>query len=51
MLDHYPQLREDRTTADDLSEVINRYRTILKHFEASLPKNFILQDMIDLRKK
>ena len=51
VLDKFGGLTEDRTTVEDLVEVIDRYRLILKQLDKPFPKDFILQDVLDAEKK
>ena len=46
MLDASQIIREDRLTADDIGEVVDRYRRVLEQLDAPFPKPFILQDML-----
>ena len=46
VLDASQILREDRLTADDIGEVVDRYRKVLEQLDAPFPKPFILQDML-----
>ncbi len=48
VLDEFPKLKADNTTPDDLMDIIKRYRRILSQLDEPFPKNFILQDIIDL---
>jgi hypothetical protein len=41
-------LREDPLTADDIVEVIDRYRKLLEQLDEPFPSPFVLQDVIDL---
>jgi hypothetical protein len=47
VLDRYPKLQEDRTTGDDLIDVIRDYHKVLSQRDERLPRPFILQDIID----
>lgn len=48
LLDEHPGLIEDRTTGEELVEVIERYQEHLGRIsEPRLPPNFILQDVLD----
>ncbi|MBN2473726.1 MAG: hypothetical protein JXB62_03910 [Pirellulales bacterium] len=47
VLDAYPEMLADPTAGDDLMDVIERYRQILELRDEQLPKNFVLQDVID----
>ncbi len=47
VLDASPVLRADRITAEDLQEVVGRYRKLLEQLDEAFPKPFILQDMLD----
>jgi hypothetical protein len=48
VLDHFKILREDTLMAQDLNETIDKYRDVLRQYEAPFPKKFVLQDMLDL---
>ena len=48
MLDQFKILREDTLMAQDLNETIDKYRDVLRQYEAPFPKKFVLQDMLDL---
>jgi hypothetical protein len=47
VLDASKVLREDPLTADDIVEVVNRYRKLLEQLDEPFPSPFVLQDMID----
>lgn len=48
VLDAHPKLLDDRTTGEELVEMIERYRKVLGRIgEPRLPPNFILQDVLD----
>jgi hypothetical protein len=47
VLDASPVLREDQLTADDLAEIVGRYRKVLEQLDEKFPKPFILQDVLD----
>lgn len=48
VLDAYPPLLEDRTTGEELVEMIERYKELLGRIsEPRLPPDFILQDVLD----
>jgi len=47
VLDANPELVKDITTAEDLMEVIKRYRRLLSQLDEPFPEPFILQDVID----
>ena len=47
MLDASPVLRDDQLTADDLAEIVGRYRKVLEQLDEKFPKPFILQDVLD----
>ena len=47
MLDASKVLREDPLTADDIAEVVNRYRKLLEQLDEPFPKSFVLQDVVD----
>ena len=46
VLDRHPSLVKDITTGQDLMEVINRYRELLRRSDVPFPKDFILSDVI-----
>ena len=48
VLDASKVLREDPLTADDIVEVIDRYRKLLEQLDEPFPSPFVLQDVIDL---
>ena len=47
VLDASPVLRDDQLTADDLAEIVGRYRKVLAQLDEIFPKPFILQDVLD----
>lgn len=47
VLDASPVLRDDQLTADDLAELVGRYRKVLEQLDEKFPKPFILQDVLD----
>jgi hypothetical protein len=47
MLDGSQVLREDRLLADDIAEIVARYRRLLEQLDEPFPRPFILQDMLD----
>jgi hypothetical protein len=47
MLDASQVLREDTLTADDIADIVERYRKVLEQLDEPFPKPFILQDMLD----
>ena len=47
VLDASKVLREDPLTADDIVEVVNRYRKLLEQLDEPFPSPFVLQDMVD----
>jgi len=47
VLDASPVLRADRITADDMREVVDRYRKVLEQLDEPFPKPFVLQDVIE----
>jgi len=47
VLDKFPFLLDDQRTGEDLMEVVNRYRTILFQVDQKLPKDFILNDVVE----
>ena len=50
-LDHYQVIREDTIMAQELVEVIDRYRETLRQLagdDAKFPEKFVLQDVLDL---
>jgi hypothetical protein len=51
VLDHYQVIREDTIMAQELVEVIDRYRETLRQLageDAKFPEKFVLQDVLDL---
>ena len=48
VLDASPVLRADSITADDMSEIVDRYRKVLEQLDEPFPKPFILEDMLKL---
>ena len=48
VLDASTILREDRLTAEDIAEVVGRYRKVLEQLDVPFPQPFVLQDMLDL---
>jgi hypothetical protein len=48
VLDASTILREDKLTADDIAEVVARYRKVLEQLDEPFPRPFVLQDMLDL---
>ncbi len=47
VLDGSKVLREDPLTADDIAEVIDRYRKLLEQLDEPFPSPFVLQDILD----
>lgn len=47
VLDASPVLREDHLTAEDLAELVGRYRKVLDQLDEKFPKPFVLQDVLD----
>ncbi|MEI7781117.1 MAG: hypothetical protein WCJ18_04225 [Planctomycetota bacterium] len=47
VLDASPVLRDDQLTAEDLAEIVGRYRKVLEQLDEKFPKPFILQDILD----
>ncbi|MCE9629245.1 MAG: hypothetical protein K8S94_00800 [Planctomycetia bacterium] len=47
VLDESKVLREDQLTADDIAEVVDRYRKVLEQLDESFPSAFVLQDVLD----
>ncbi|MBN1590385.1 MAG: hypothetical protein JW888_12795 [Pirellulales bacterium] len=47
VLDRYPTLIADGTLGEELIEVIDQYRQLLKRQKVDMPKDFILQDVLD----
>ncbi len=47
VLDNSPVLREDDLTAEDIAEVVQRYRRVLEQLDEPFPSPFILQDVLD----
>lgn len=47
VLDASKVLREDPLTADDIAEVVDRYRKLLEQLDEPFPKSFVLQDVVD----
>ena len=48
VLDASKVLREDPLTADDIAEVVDRYRKLLEQLDEPFPKSFVLQDVVDM---
>jgi hypothetical protein len=48
VLDASTTLRQDPFTAQDLAEVVDRYRKLLEQLDEPFPQPFVLQDMLDL---
>lgn len=48
VLDASSLLRQDPFTAQDLAEVVGRYRKLLEQLDEPFPQPFVLQDMLDL---
>lgn len=46
VLDAYPLIRDDKRTAQDLKEDIDRYRQALKQLDEPFPKDFVLADVL-----
>ena len=40
-------LREDQLTADDIAEVVDRYRKVLEQLDEPFPSAFVLQEVLD----
>ena len=51
VLDKHPSLIPDQTTADDLLNVIKRYRRVLSQLDEPFPEKFILQDVLDAQQR
>jgi hypothetical protein len=47
VLDGAPVLRADQLVADDISEVVGRYRRVLEQLDEPFPQPFVLQDVLD----
>lgn len=47
VLDRFPTLVTDRTTGDDLMDVIKHYKRTLDQLDEPFPKKFLLQDIYD----
>lgn len=47
VLDKYPQLVHDKSTGDDLVDMIKRYRALLESRDEPFPEDFVLQDVLD----
>jgi tetratricopeptide (TPR) repeat protein len=47
VLDASKVLREDSITADDLAEIVGRYRKLLEQLDEPFPSPFVLQDVLD----
>ena len=47
VLDSSEVLRKDSLTADDIKELVDRYRKVLEQLDEPFPKPFILQDVIE----
>ena len=48
VFDASPVLQKDFVTADDITDVIDRYRKVLEQLDEEFPKPFVLQDIIDV---
>jgi len=48
VLDASAVLRQDPFTAQDLAEIVGRYRKLLEQLDEPFPQPFVLQDMLDL---
>jgi hypothetical protein len=48
VLDAAPVLRQDKLTADDIRDIVDRYKKLLEQLDEPFPKPFILQDILDL---
>jgi hypothetical protein len=48
VLDGSPVLRADSISADDLGEIVDRYRKVLEQLDEPFPKPFILEDTLKL---
>ena len=47
VLDASPVLRTDPLTADDIAEIVARYKRLLEQLDEPFPKPFVLQDVLD----
>jgi len=47
VLNEHPALLEDRTTGEDLMEVVKEYRKLLEQLDEPMPSDFPLQDVVD----
>ncbi|MGB8852641.1 MAG: hypothetical protein WCC69_03645 [Pirellulales bacterium] len=47
VFDASPVLRDDQLTADDIAQIVDRYRKLLEQLDAPFPSPFILQDILD----
>ncbi len=47
VLDAYEVLRKDQLTANDIKDVVDRYRQVLEQLDQPFPSPFVLQDMLD----
>jgi hypothetical protein len=47
VLDSSEVLRKDSLTADDIKELVDRYRKVLEQLDEPFPKPFILQDVLE----
>ena len=47
MLDASSVLRNDQLTADDIAQIVDRYRKLLEQLDEPFPSPFILQDILD----
>jgi len=48
VLDASPVLRQDSLSAQDMRDVVDRYRKLLEQLDEPFPKPFVLQDVLDL---
>jgi len=51
VLDKFPILKSDLSTLDDLAEVIRMYRAILGQLDEPFPKDFPLQDILNMQEE
>ncbi|NDC63519.1 MAG: hypothetical protein EBZ59_05925 [Planctomycetia bacterium] len=47
VFDSFPNLQQDFVTADELGDVIDRYRKVLEQLDEPFPNPFVLQEIID----
>jgi hypothetical protein len=51
VIDEFPAIKEERSFVDDIMDLVKQYRTVLAQFNAKLPPDFILGDIVEAAKK